>query len=482
MKPSIPWALYAATLLLSVTNTSVAQYAAENGSTLNNIFSMPNLCSMMNDSQSTDPHILKPIPISDNWDLQFGANVETRVAHRTNFLMQHPVDGPTHDTPFYLYARLNAELRNKSKDLTMFVEGITVQTGNYVIQWNPYEDIELDLFQAWLEYKVPNSPWSVKIGRQLAPDLGDGRIISGPCHYWKYFSQDGITVRRITPATETTLMAYSVNTFVGNDTGLPYASELRPANYMIWGIYNTWNFPNKTRFDLYNINKHSFNKAPYVDGSTSTADRLQNYGFGSRLRGPLYTKKDVGTWTYGIEGMIQVGRYGAGQLLAHMLHADTSWQWDCAWKPKVTLIGNIASGNRDPYSNRWNRFDSLLGPSHYSYGLANNVKLCNMNELALSFEVNPNEKTKVITSAHQFWLNSASDAWIAAGPGTVAWDKDGKHGNDLGRELDLEIRHKVNAHWTIEFGAAYFFTGDYGAGMGHGANSSVVYLNQIFSF
>lgn len=443
---------------------------------------LPMLTEIFDDS-STNPRLLKPIPINDCWDLQFGGRAELRAEHRVNYLMQHPADGPTHDTPLSLYTQLNAALSNKDKSMTFFVEGLTVQTGNHEPMWYGYEDIEFDLFQAWLEYKFPNSPWSVKAGRQLASDLGDGRLISAPMHYWRYNSQDGITVRRVTPTMETTFLALMTNTFIGTDDyGNRYASEMRPANQIVWGIYNTWKLANKTQFDLYNLNKNSFNKEPYVSGSDGVDGRLGNYGFGSRIRGPLYEKKGLGVWAYGLEGMLQTGRYGGSSILAHMIHFDTSWEWDKNWKPKVTLFGNIASGNKDPYSNKWNRFDSLLGPSHYGYGLADVTRLSNMNELGVSFQVKPTKKTTVLTSAHQFWLNSAHDAWLAAGPGTLAWDKDGKSGRDLGQEIDLDIRYKVNEHWTMELGSAYFFTGDYGQQMGHGANSALVYLNQEFTF
>ena len=434
------------------------------------------------DNNSTNPRVLAPIPVGDNWTLQPGGFMEMRFEHRVNHNMQHPVDGPTHDSPIFLYTFLNAALENKDKNVKMFFEGYNTHSSNYESTWNPHENVELDIFQAWLEYKFQGSPWSVKIGRQAPPKLGDARLV-GPPAYWRWTVPDGITIQRITKEMETTILAYSTNTFVGvNDDKQNYASELRPTNSMIWGIYNTWKLPNKYEFDLYNLNRNSFNEEPYVSGSDGVEGRLENYGFGSRLRGPIYSNKDVGTWAWGTEGTLQVGRWGGGTLLSYMFHADTSWEWAKPWKPKVSLFTNVASGTQDPTSNSYNRFDSLLGPSHYGYGMTDMFRLANLNEVGVSFQVKPTEKTTVLTGLHQFWLNSASDAWIAADQRVIAWDKSGKSGNDLGQEINLLVQHKINAHWSMEAGAAYLFTGEFGANTGHGANSSIVYFDQSFSF
>lgn len=457
-------------------------WSADGESGLGSAFSFQDFYRLI-DNDTTNPRLFAPIPMGGNWTVQPGGKVELRFEHRMNRDMQHPPDAPAHDSPIFLYSFLNATIQNKDKSVTAFVEGSSINSSNYEPKWNPYEQVDIDVFQAWIEYKFPGTAWSMKVGRQAPPNLGDGRLM-GPPAYWRNTVPDGITIRRETTKMDTTILAYSANTFVGtHDSGEKYASPLRPANAMIWGIYNTWKLPNKYEFDIYNLNKHSFNKQPYVSGSDGEDGRLQNYGFGSRIRGPLYSDPEVGTWAWGAEGMLQVGRYGGGNLLAHMLHADTSWEWACHdWKPKVTLFGNIASGNRDPGSNSYNRFDSLMGPSHYGYGLTDVVRLGNLNEVGLSFAVKPDKKTTIQTAVHQFWLNSAKDAWLSADQHVIAWDRNGDSGNSLGQEINILVTRKMNAHWTMQFGAAYLFTGSFGQNTNHGANNAIVYFDQTFTF
>ncbi len=462
--------------------TGTAQCTPAADSILQNHFSLATLSSLFDDS-STNPRILKPIPLGDNWELQPGMKIELRKELRNNFNMQHIPGTKTYDKPRFLYGLLNAMLTNKKKDIEAFIELYGIYPNNYNPEWDPYESCERGLFQLWINYKFPNSPWSVKIGRQCLPNLGDMRLTGEGRHFWHYNAHDGIVFKRDTAKMTTHFLAAYMYTFKGrDDAGNYFGQQMRPANKFLSGVYNTWHLPKKYEFDLYNLNVHTFEAAPYKSYN-GTTDRVYMYGFGSRIRGPLYHKADVGTLMWGAEGMFQVGHYGgASQVFTHMLHGDLAWQWDKKWKPTAMLFGNIASGNRDPFSNKVNRFDLQIEPSHYAYGLANIVKLSNLNEIGVGFQVQPTEKMTLRTSAHKFWLNSAKDAWIGADGRVIAWDYTGKSGRDLGSELDLLMKYEVNPHWSWEVGGGYFFTGSYGENTGHGADSYTVYLHQIFNF
>ena len=474
-------ALATAALLLPVNGQTQCTPAAD--SILDQNFSLATLCSLV-DKDSTNPRLLKPIPLGENWELQPGAKIELRKEIRTNFNMQHIEGTQTYDKPRFLYGLINAMITNKKKDKSIFLELYGVYPNNYNPAWDPYESCERGLLQAWYEYKFPNSPWSVKIGRQCLPNMGEMRLMGEGRYYWHYNAHDGVVATRKTDKMATYLIAAYMYTFKGRDeyTGRNFGQQMRPANKFLTGVYNTWYLPKKYEFDLYNLNVHTFEASPYRS-SDGTTGRAQMYGFGSRVRGPLYHKKDLGTLIWGTEAMTQVGNYGGdSKVFTYMLHGDLIWKFDKPWDPSIMLFGNIASGNKDPLSNKINRFDVQLDPSHYAYGLVNVVKLTNMNEIGVAFQVQPNKKTTIRTSAHQFWLNSAKDAWIGADGRTIAWDVTGSSGRDLGRELALMAKYEFNSHWSIECGGGYFFTGNFGKNVGHGADSWTVYCHQIFNF
>jgi hypothetical protein len=265
-------------------------------------------------------------------------------------------------------------------------------------------------------------------------------------------------------------------------TGAP-----KPVNDLwFYGVYATMKACAPTLFDIYylgNSDRDNYRDFPYTSktpqGTYGTTTRNTA---GARIYGPLWKNPDCGTLAYDLEGAYQFGNVADEDVRAYFLHADTSYEWATAWKPKLTLLGNVASGDRNPNDGEVNTFLPLYGSTHSPYGFIDFLRLQNMREIALTATVKPTSKLELYAGLHQFWLDSRTDAWYNSRGSALAQDKTGRSGRDLGQEIDFMAKYKLTANVDIEGGYAHFFDGNFADKNGRPDPADWLYIQYRLKF
>lgn len=230
----------------------------------------------------------------------------------------------------------------------------------------PTDENQLELQNAFLEAPFPAAPGveaRLRVGRQEM-QFGSARLVS---------VRDGPNVRRTFDG---------VRLLVRSDVWLVDAIAARPRDDQpgafddstddsraLWGLYATrWMGADDERgLDVYYLGYQN-DDAVFDQGRAS--ERRHTLGvrfFGSR-----------GSWDWNVEPMVQFGRFGGDELRAWTIASETAYTWsEIAWRPRVVLSANIASGDRNsadpdletfnPLFPRGNYFseDATLGPQNF---------------------------------------------------------------------------------------------------------------------
>lgn len=424
----------------------------------------------------------------DEWKLQFGGSQQVRWETRENFGLK------THNTDHLQFLRtfVNAEVVYDSL-IRAYVEVVNADVHNYAL--NQYQQDNWDVFQAWVELKdAKDSPWALRLGRQVLPIHPEGRLYGRPPidYYWfnllPTFDGAMLFYKTKTVDWQTFFLQPTTNRYI-NDDGVLDTRRLREIDSKwFWGTIATFTdcAPHTYEFYFFGHDDHGRQRTwlPPPTDELKNIGESHRYTVGSRVRGPIKKWEGCGTLGYGLEGAYQFGKNVDDRIDAFMLHADVNYEWEHPWKPKVTLLGNWASGDDRLGDGELNTFDPLYGSSHYGYGTIDFFRLANMREIALTGEIRPTSKLRFLAEAHKFWLDSNTDAWITAlgNPGSFGRDPSGKGGNEAGTEFDFTAYYQPNKRLAFETGVAHFTGGDYASAHGMKKDATFLFFQTIFKF
>lgn len=203
---------------------------------------------------------------------------------------------------------------------------------------------------------------------------------------------------------------------------------------------------------------------------------------GSAMYGPLWKREECGTLAYTLEGAYQFGNRSTDQIHAWMLRNDISYEWEHPWKPRVTLEGVIASGDRRPGDGETNTFSPLFGSTHTPYGIVDAVRLQNLRSLGLFGRINPTDRLRIQLELHGFWLDSKTDSWYEGSGRSLGRSPRGNAGRRIGEEIGLITTYKWSDHLTTEMGAARFFPGPVAENFGKTESANFFYIQSVFTF
>lgn len=158
-----------------------------------------------------------------------------------------------------------------------------------------------------------------------------------------------------------------------------------------------------------------------------------------------YREPAPAAWDYEFEGSWQGGhaRTGPGaaaprlRVGAHLFHARLGYQLDGAWKPRLALEYDLATGDRD--TNRIRRYDTLFGTRRADFapsGLYAQLGRANIEAPGLRLELAPTTRLDAMLTWKLLRLESARDAFATTG----VRDPSGASGRDAGTQLDLRLR------------------------------------------
>ena len=341
--------------------------------------------------------------------------------------------------------------------------------------------------QVWLELKQdrPN-PWAIRVGRQEL-NLGENLLVETSSGWGNLPNiHEGVRIMRNTPNRDLSMFLVQPTSYK-KAYGSVTTSDVnhRVDGQWFYGIYPTFKFLNPHEFDIYflglsdNTTHRKLPASPKSeDGTIGTSDR---YTVGTRWRGPI-SKTEQGTLGYGIEGGYQFSHQSRDEVQAYFLHTDLSYQWNKPWKPKVSLVGNLASGDRRVGDGENNTFQPPFGTTHTPYGMVDFARLQNLRHIGIETSFQPNKKLTIEPGIHQFWLDSRTDAWYNSGGTSLGRDKTGQSGRELGHEIDIVAKYKMNKFLTLETGAGHFLEGRFAEKNGRRDSANYVYMQYVLKF
>lgn len=155
-------------------------------------------------------------------------------------------------------------------------------------------------------------------------------------------------------------------------------------------------------------------------------------------------------------------QFGRNEGLSHSafaMHTEVGYTIDHESQPRFAVWVNYASGDRDPFDDRSQRFDRLYGASHTMYGYSDLFVWENMINPAFYFSIRPAATPNIRLEAfyRAYWLAAKADAWVVPG---IA-DSTGESGSFIGQGIDMRLRYQINRNAGVMVGYAHFMPGTF---------------------
>lgn len=183
-----------------------------------------------------------------------------------------------------------------------------------------------------------------------------------------------------------------------------------------------------------------------TDGRPTRDRSLDTWG-GRILREPAAGKADVEIEAFHQSGRISASTGANAAMLpvsAWFVHAEAGFSWPGAWKPRLSVEYDRASGDRAGGSHA--RFDTLFGMRRADLapsGLYNAVGRANVSSPGVRLEVAPSKRVDAFAGWRALWLAERTDAFSTTG----VRDPSGQSGNFAGHQIDTRLR------WWVRPGA-----------------------------
>ena len=312
-------------------------------------------------------------------------------------------------------------------------------------------------------------PVTIRAGRQEMR-FGVGRLVA-PLDWWSTRRTfEGIRVIADTPRTSTSV--FVVNT-VDNE---PHDTNTRIQDQRFYGVHST----------LKPTNEHLIELAAFL-----LHDSRDIYGSESGLKSDLerqtydvrYAYKGDEGWRAEFEGAYQQGNVGEDDLAAWFATGSVGYAWtDAAWKPRVALGLDHASGDDDPTDGDRGTFDPMFPDGHLFLGSMDLVGRSNIDAARIEFEAFPLPKLRWLIGAHRFWLAEDSDALYDSNSKPIRRDATGLSGDDVGLELDMHVAYTFATHHWLGFEICKWWSGDFIANTGNPDDAWFAWMAYEFTF
>lgn len=188
-----------------------------------------------------------------------------------------------------------------------------------------------------------------------------------------------------------------------------------------------------------------------------------------------------GNWDYGLEGAVQFGKSGGNNMLAYAGHARGGYTFDIAWKPRIGLEANVASGDSAPTTGRVKTFNNLFPTNHGKYGYMDVMGWRNMFNPRFSFSVKPVKGLKLSLDYHAFFLLETADGMFQASGARVRAGAAGVS-RYAGSEIDLFFKYKWNKYASFLGGYSFFKSGSFLSDTGLSKDAHFLYVQTKVYF
>lgn len=222
-------------------------------------------------------------------------------------------------------------------------------------------------------------------------------------------------------------------------------------NQAFWGLYSSCKAVSRHEADLYVLGRD------FGDG-TQTAElgnkgNLSDRTLGARVKGT------PGAWDYTGEAAWQFGRKAGQRARAWAAAATGGYTFAHAYKPRLGVEYDYASGDSNPSDNAVQTFDPLFPTGHLYQGYQDIFYWRNGHDFKGTASIVPAAGWKVQADYHKFLLDHGFDAWYDKTGAVIARDMTGGSGRNVGDEIDLHVRAKFRDTIGLWFGYSRFFPG-----------------------
>ncbi|WP_051012470.1 alginate export family protein [Desulfobacula toluolica] len=337
-----------------------------------------------------------------------------------------------------------------------------INKDDYIQQCPYYNDF--DLRQAYIEWrKIANTALGFKAGRQTI-GYGDGRIFAGGS--W------GNVGRHLWDAV---IMSYAIEkvkfNFIYGQKILFDWNEFDGDHYDydVYSLYVQTKPVSGHVLDLFYVLKNN-------DDSANGKDELTVHTVG------FYGKGKWRQLDYNATAAYQFGEDGPDDIAAYMMHAQMGYTLPHRFQPRLSAGYTIGSGDDDPNDGDKKTYDGVFGGIASYYGRMNLFSGSNLEDLQAEISIKPCKGVSVSLDYHWFSLAEKKDAWYYCNNKAMRKDNTGSSGSDLGQELDLICKYKVNPHLELMAGYAFFVPGSFAENTGSSEDAHWGFTQVTISF
>jgi hypothetical protein len=261
----------------------------------------------------------------------------------------------------------------------------------------PTDRNTLDLHQGFVQWRQPvrnTHRLSVKAGRQELA-IGSTRLIS---------ASPGLNVKRSFDGAEISYRSpsWTLNGAVAQLVGLyGGAFDDRPdAGQLFWGVAAGHRSPRFQRGEVgayyLGVDRRESLYAQGVAPERRQTVGVKWTGTGDRL-------------SLNYDGLFQWGSFGGGPIRAWGFATETAYRLTSgAWRPRLSVRADIASGDRDAADSRLQAFNPLFPGNSYS-GAVGLLGPTNLTDLTPALTMSPMPSLTVGFEAPSYWRTSEAD-------------------------------------------------------------------------
>jgi Alginate export len=165
-----------------------------------------------------------------------------------------------------------------------------------------------------------------------------------------------------------------------------------------------------------------------------------------------------GAFSMFAEADVQFGTFGAESIRAWKYAQSASWSFrDHRWRPVISLLGAISSGDTGPASHVLQTFNPLF-PRGLYYGYIDSTGSPNAIVLHPELSLTISPTVSILATHFSFWRTSAADG-IYSQPGFLLRVGNESQSRYVGSLQDLAIRWQADRHTSFEALGTYYEAG-----------------------
>jgi hypothetical protein len=249
-------------------------------------------------------------------------------------------------------------------------------------------------------------------------------------------------------------------------------NEKAAGNEYFTGLYGSWKVRPNMTFEGYSLLlwDNDGDGAPGVTGTKIVT-------IGDRLAGTLWNEK----FDYSVEATLQVGKTEPNNHLAYAAHVATGYTFtEAAWKPRLGIEYNLASGN-DPGTAKVERFNNLFPTNHDKYGYIDFASWRNIHDIVASTSVKPVTGLLLKLDYHLFLLPEPADGIFRAS-GTQLRAGVAGASRLAGHEIDFLAKYQWNKWVNFLAGYSLFQGGEFFSDTGTNGTAHFAYVQTQANF